>query len=47
VRVFVLYANESQARAAVDKLHKRYFGGNIVKATYYSVEDFKAAKYDQ
>lgn len=44
VRIFVEFCHIESARKAVNDLNGRYFGGRVVKASFYSVERFH--KYD-
>lgn len=44
VRIFVEFCHIESARKAVNDLNGRYFGGRVVKASFYSVDRFN--KYD-
>ncbi|KAL0585085.1 hypothetical protein ABG067_005222 [Albugo candida] len=47
VRIFVQYEDEAGALRAKRALDGRYFGGNAVKAYFYSIQKFLEKKYNE
>ncbi|CAM9433559.1 unnamed protein product, partial [Phaeothamnion confervicola] len=45
-RVFVLFATDADAAAAVSRLHERYFGGRVVQARLYDAAAFLRGDLD-
>ena len=45
--VYIKFADENQAKAAIDSLNGRYYSGKIIMAEFSPVTDFREAKCRQ